>query len=164
VHALTVHFPSYYIGPVLPMFRVYSRFGVLVMFGTCLLAGLGLGYLSQRLSSLLTVPRVALLVAPFLLTALEFNNVPPTHEFHVFPAPSEYVWLRDQPPGILVEYPLATGRVDIQEVQTRQYQLYQMVHVHPMFNGATSTSEAAQLSSSMEPYYSPEAVRRLRQL
>jgi hypothetical protein len=164
VHSLTIRFPSYYLSPLLPEFRVYARFGMLVMFGTCLLAGSGLSYLSCHLSTLPKGLRAAALIAPFLLTALEFNNVPPTRHFNVLPAPAEYVWLGDQPAGILVEYPLASGRADIQEVHTRQYQLYQMVHLHAMFNGAAPGSEAGQLAASLEPYYSPGVVTKLRQL
>jgi hypothetical protein len=142
--------PSYFLNPLLPVFRVYARFGILVLFGAALLAGLGFGVLQARLGS---GRGRCVLAIPFLLAALEFNNVPPTHTYQIFPAPAEYQWLRDQPPGILVEYPLAIGPELTQEIQTRQYTLYQQVHLHPMLNGAPPTSPAGQLAKELEPYY-----------
>jgi hypothetical protein len=153
--------PSYFLNPLLPVFRVYARFGILVLFGAALLAGLGFGVLQSRLEP--GRARWALAI-PFLLVALEFNNVPPTHTYQIFPAPAEYQWLRDQPAGIVVEYPLATGPELTQEIQTRQYTLYQQVHLHPMLNGAPPTSAAGVVAAHLEPYSSPGVADQLRRL
>ncbi len=151
--------PSDLLGPVLPIFRAYARFGVLVLLGASLLAGLGFmalqGYVSGR-------PRLAwLLLVPFLALALEFNNMPPPHTYKLFPAPAEYTWLKAQPPGILVEYPLHAGAAPTQEVQNRQYALYQSVHEHPTFNNGTSTGPTASIEPTLEPYFDPAVVGRL---
>jgi hypothetical protein len=153
--------PSYFLNPLLPVFRVYARFGILVLFGAALLAGLGFGVLQARLGS---GRGRWVLAIPFLLAALEFNNVPPTHTYMIFPAPAEYQWLRDQPPGILVEYPLATGPELTQEIQSRQYMLYQQVHLHPMLNGAPPTSAAGSVAAHLEPYSAPGVADQLRTL
>jgi hypothetical protein len=158
---LQVPSPSLLLHPIFPIFRVYARFGVLVMLGATLLAGVGLSWLAARLRG-----RAALLLAvPFLLTAVEFNNIPPLHVVTIYPAPAEYQWLEKQPPGILVEYPLKAGSDgSVQEVETRQYTLYQHVHGHPIFNGGTTASRADQLSSQLEPYYGPGVSSQLRQI
>jgi len=143
--------PSLLLNPVFPIFRVYARFGILVLLGAAILAGLGLSWAQERLRR-----RAALLLAvPFFLTALEFNSLPPTHVLRILPAPAAYQWLAAQPAGILVEYPLAASTPQTQEIQTHQYELYQPVHGHPIFNGATTASQAYILYPGLEPYYGP---------
>ena len=153
--------PSLVLNPLVPIFRVYARFGVLVMLGATLLAGLGLSRLQDQLRG-----RAALLLAvPFLLTAVEFNNIPPVHVYTFDPAPAEYQWLSKQPPGILVEYPLKAGSDAItQEIETRQYTFFQHVHGHPIFNGGTAASRADQISPDLEPYYGTGVADKLRQV
>jgi hypothetical protein len=153
--------PSYYIFPVLPYFRVYARFAVLVMLAAALLGGVGLAALATRLPA---GRARTLLVVPFLLLAIEFNNLPPTHTTRLYPAPPEYTWLASQPAGILIEYPLHAGDPGAQERKDRQYVLYQQTHQHPIFNGATPESRAGQLEPQLEPYYAPQVVSQLRGL
>jgi hypothetical protein len=155
-----LHGPSYYLNSLLPFVRVYARFAVLLMLGVSLLAGLGLTAIQHHLPG----KAAALLAIPFLLLALEFNNVPPTHVTVLFPAPAAYTWLASQPQGILIEYPLAAGDPPRQEEQTHQYMAYQQVHLHPLFNGATSDSRAGLLTPTLEPFYSTTAVDQLRAL
>ena len=160
---VTLYFPSEVLGRLLPVFRVYARFGMIVMLGATLLAGVGLDQLRHRLSLRRGSWR-ALAIVPFITLGLEFTNVPPSRATVILPAPLEYTWLQGQPQGILIEYPLASGSLSVEEVQTRQYTLYQMVHVHPMFNGAAPASPAGQYASQLEPYYSPQTVAKLRSL
>lgn len=158
--SVVVPTPSLILDPILPIFRVYSRFGIMVILAATLLAGLGLTWIQSRLTG-----RSALLLAvPFLLTAIEFNNVPPTHVTVLYPAPAEYQWLAQQPAGILIEYPLKAGNIQDQEIQTRQYTLYQHVHGHPIFNGATTASRADSISNQLEPYYAPGVPTTLKQI
>ena len=153
--------PAYLLNHVIPFIRVYARFGILVMLGVTLLAGLGFATLETALSR---PGRRALLIVPFALLAVEFNNHPPSHLTTLFPAPAEYGWLAGQPAGILVEYPLQSGNPQRQEIQTRQYTLYQQVHEHPMFNGSIPNSRADAMSPSLEPYYGPGVAARLGSL
>jgi hypothetical protein len=157
---VTIPTPSLLLNPLFPIFRVYSRFGILVLLGATLLAGLGFTWLEGRL-----IGRKALVLAvPFLLTAVEFNNLPPSHVTQLYPAPAEYRWLTQQPAGILVEYPLDSGTLQAQEIDTREYTLYQHVHGHPIFNGATSASRAYTLSPQLEPYYGSGVVQMLKDI
>jgi hypothetical protein len=155
-----VHFPSYYLFAVASFYRVYARFAWMVLLGGSLLAGMGLAALQSRLRP--GKPQLLLLI-PFLLAAIEFNNLPPERFTQVLPAPAEYAWLRDQPQGVLLEYPANAGDPVFQEIQIRRYLLYQMVHLHPTFltevNGA-AWAEAKRL----EPYYAPGVAGRLKAL
>lgn len=160
VHLLgrEVHAPSYYLFQVITFFRVYARFAILVLLGAGLLAGQGLAALQARAGK-----RWPVLLAPFFILALEFNNIPPTHLTRILPAPAEYTWLRDQPPGILLEYPAQSGPAPVLEVQIRQYELYQMVHLHPTFlNEVTQSGRVARAAAELEPYYKPGVATRLR--
>ncbi len=152
--------PAVLLNHVLPFIRVYARFGVLVMFAATLLAGLGFTLLEARVRAL-RPPWI--LVAPFVLLALEFNGLPPSRTTTIFPAPAEYTWLRGQPAGILIEYPVVVNG-PFAEVVSRQYTLYQQVHLHPIFNGAAAGSPADQAAATVNPYYEPGAVPRLQAL
>ena len=161
IPVIRVHAPSHYLYLVVPLIRVYSRFGVLVLLAAALLAGFGYAVIQERVRSRL---RPVALVLPFVLVALEFNNVPPAHVTQILPAPPEYSWLRGQPPGVLVEYPLAGPDMNRQEIATRQYALYQSVHEHPMFNTGQTNGPAADRARTLEPYYAPGVAQQLQSL
>ena len=157
---VVVHPPSHYLSEIVSIFRVYARFAMLVQIGVCLLAGLGLAVLQTRIHP---GPRRLLLALPFVLAAIEFNNLPPTHVTQILPAPAEYVWLGDQPPGVLMEYPAKAGGDTLeQEIQVRQYLLYQMVHLHPTFLTEITDSTVGNQAKLLEPYYAPGVVQKLR--
>jgi hypothetical protein len=158
--AVGIPMPSLFLNAVAPIFRVYARFGILVLLGAAVLGGLGLTVIQARLKG----QAAWLLTVPFLLTALEFNNLPPTHVTQIYPAPAEYQWLATQPTGTLIEYPLQAGTMQEQEIQTRQYTLYQQAHGHPIFNGATAASHAHDLYPQLEPYYGAGVAGMLRQI
>jgi hypothetical protein len=41
---------------------------------------------------------------------------------------------------------------------------YQQVHLHPIFNGAVSTTAAGRLAPKLEPFYSESSVKQFRNL
>jgi hypothetical protein len=154
--------PSALLYRVLPFFRVYSRFGVLVLLGCALLAGFGMAVLQSRLRA---GRRRWVLAIPFVLLAIEFNNLPPSRVTQMYPAPQEYVWLSSQPAGTLVEYPLGPSRLpDGGEPQLRTYQFYQQVHRHPMLNGDRLPGGALDASRELNTYYGPGVSRKLQSL
>jgi hypothetical protein len=154
--------PSALLYRALPFFRVYSRFGVLVLLGCVLLAGLGLGLVQTWLG---TGRRRWLLVIPFVLLAVEFDNVPPVRVTQMYPAPQEYLWLSTQAPGTLVEYPLApSGLPDAGESQLRTYQYYQQVHGHPILNSDRNPGPALAAARELSAYYRPGVSQRLQSL
>ena len=160
VFGLLLPGPAVLLNHVVPFIRVYARFGVLVMFAATLLAGLGFTLLEARVRA---IRRPWILVVPFTLLALEFNGLPPSHATTIFPAPDEYTWLKGQPPGILVEYPVVVNG-PFAEIVSRQYTLYQQVHLHPIFNGANAGTPAAEAAATVNPYYEPGAAARLQSL
>ena len=152
--------PAAFLNHIVPFFRVYARFGLLVMLGATLLAGLGFSVYE----GLVRGHHAGWLVAlPFLLLAVEFNAIPPTHTTTLLPAPDEYLWLRDQPSGILIEYPVVVTNVEI-EIQNSEDILYQQIHLHPLFNGAGAKTRAAEVAPTLDPYYGPGVAARLRAL
>jgi len=158
---ISFHGPSFYIYQVVAFFRVYARFSILVMLGAVILAAAGLTALQARAGG---GRRQLLILIPFILLAVEFNNQPPTHVTTILPAPTEYTWLAGQPQGVLIEYPAASGDPARLEVQIRQYELYQMVHLHPTFlNEAATQGIVARAAASLEPYYRPGVAARLKQ-
>lgn len=162
VLGLSIPAPSHFLFALVPIFRAYARFGALVLFGAALLAGLGYVALQNRLGG---SARWALAV-PFLLIAVEFNGLPPSHVYFVYPAPAEYSWLKTQPAGTLIEYPIAVRSTDPAvgtriEDDNRVYSLYQQVHQHAMFNGATPDSAAGQMAIDLEPYYAQGVSQQL---
>jgi hypothetical protein len=157
---ITVHGPSFYVYQVVAFFRVYARFSILVMLGAVILAAAGFSALQVRLVS---GRRPLLLLIPFLLLAVEFNNQPPNHVTAILPAPAEYTWLAAQPNGVLMEYPAASGSPQTLEVEVRQYELYQMVHLHPTFlNEDSSLGAVAKAAAQLEPYYGPGVATHLK--
>ena len=163
VHAagVTLHKPSYYLYQVVTYFRVYARFAILVMLGFVLLAAAGYTALQVRWGP---ARRPVLLLIPFVVLALEFNNQPPSHVTQVFPAPAEYTWLASQPQGVLMEYPAHSGAAPTLEVEVRQYELYQMVHLHPTFlNESPGEGAVADAAAQLEPYYGSGVAEKLKQ-
>ena len=162
-HILGVSFntPSHYLYNFITFFRVYARFAILVMLGASILAAAGFAALQARIG---TGRRQLLMLLPFLLLAVEFNNMPPSHVTGIFPAPAEYTWLASQPQGILMEYPANSGSVPLrQEVEIRQYMLYQMVHLHPTFLNETALNgTVADAAAQLEPYYKTGVAAQLK--
>jgi hypothetical protein len=62
-----------------------------------------------------------------------------------------------------MEYPAHSGDPTSLEVQVRQYELYQMVHLHPTFlNESPVSGTVADAAAQLEPYYKPGVVDRLK--
>lgn len=160
VLGVTIRAPSDFLFHFITFFRVYARFAVLVLLGMSLLGAAGLAALQSRLGP---GRQQWLMLLPFLLVAVEFNNMPAFHVTQILPAPAEYTWLQSQPPGTLMEYPAHSGDAATLEVEVRQYELYQMVHLHPTFlNESPLTGVVASAAAELEPYYKPGVADRLK--
>jgi hypothetical protein len=119
--------PSYLVYSATPTFRLYSRFGMVVMFGVCVLAAVALSAVTRGQSRRATA--VVLALATVLVPLDLWNR--PAHAVRDLRAPAIYHVLRAQPPGIVAEYPIRpipfTGHyLDL---------YYQGVHDHPILNG-----------------------------
>jgi hypothetical protein len=98
----TVYLPSELVFRTSSSWRLYTRFVIVVMLGLCILAALGLAWLSDRSDPRL---RAAILAAATILVPLDLWDRPPDHIFR-FSTDLTYHVLRAQPPGDVAEYPL----------------------------------------------------------
>jgi hypothetical protein len=86
--------PSALIYAVLPMFRGYARFGVVVQLMAALLAGIGIDFLRRAGSTRATFACAALVA----LIAVEYAVAPPALWRDVLPT-AAHRWVAQQPPG-----------------------------------------------------------------
>lgn len=140
ISAHNTYFPSYLLYKIAPMFRVYARFGILVMLCTSILAGIGFACVYSRFKYY----RTAFVILCFALLAFEFVSVPKFIDAkNISPV---YKWLESQKGDfIIIEYPL---NPDIHGL-TGEYMFYQRIHKKRMFNGAFTGTTIDKLQSTM---------------
>jgi hypothetical protein len=150
---------SYFAFKILPMFRIYARFGALVMLCTAALAGLGLHYVLGILSK--KWMKFAAVSTIVILATVEFINLPPYIFTDLAKTPSEYTWLKNETGDkIIVEYPLIStvyaGHYD--------YLLNQTKHNKRLVNGGmpgTKSEIFRQEVANIEDPKTPAVLRRL---
>jgi hypothetical protein len=91
---VTVLRPSALLYPIVPMFRSYARFGVIVQLMAALLAGVG----ASRLLALGTRPARAICAALIVLAVAEYTVWPPALSRDVLPT-TAHRWVMRQPAG-----------------------------------------------------------------
>jgi hypothetical protein len=141
--------------PAFSLMRAPSRFGVVVLLATCVLAGVGIarlrrGWFASPVAALLLL---ALTVAEHVVP-LEFQPVPP-------PAPV-YAALAALPPGPLIEMPVYSERAQFARTK---YMLATTIHWLPLVN-AYSDYIPADFESRMETlggFPSAESLHLLQQ-
>jgi len=130
---LTLPTPSDFISQVTSTWRAYSRFVIVVMLATCLLAGMGLAYLSERLGR---IGGLVLLAAATVLVPLDLINEQHPKAVSTLSDQPVYQYLESQPKGILAQYPLyPNGYGDYGEL------LFQGFHNDPILNGYGGTAQ-----------------------
>lgn len=124
--------PSYLLELVLPNFRAYGRFGLMVMFSVAVLAGFGVAALLARLK-LRGLGSVLLTGALCVLVILEFTVAPPFSSLDTSAASDYTLWLAGQPGDpITAIYPLA--RYDA--FNNCEYLFQLRLHHKKLVNGA----------------------------
>lgn len=135
-----LYFPSYFLYKIAPMFRVYARFGVLVILCVSALAGIGFAHLSNKLK----YRRNVFIILCFLIVAFEFISIPKF--INVNYIPPVYEWLKNQNTEcIVVEYPIEQNIHGL----PGEYQFYQRIHKKRLFNGTISGTEADKIKLSI---------------
>ncbi len=125
---IKIPMPSLLMYKVLPMFRAYCRFAVLVMLAVAILAGAGLRAIFDKLKSQNVKITVTILFCGLVL--FEFWNYPPFKVIDVSKVPDIYYWLKAEPKEVvLAEYPLDTNG------SNELYKFYQSVHGKKIING-----------------------------
>ncbi len=92
---LRIPFPSYFMHKILPMVRVYARFGIVVMLAVAVLAGIGLSDILKKIGK--RKWRIGFSGLVIVLVLFEFWNWPPFRVTDVSRTPPVYEWLAKQP-------------------------------------------------------------------
>jgi len=123
-----IFFPSYFLYKFFPMFRVYTRVGVLAQLAVGVLAGLGMSFFLSKFKSSFSRVSVAALVAFIIL--FEFQGKPAQNSTDVSnleKVDPAYAWLiKRGKPGAIIEYP--------QEYDSQEALFFQRYHERPIFN------------------------------
>lgn len=98
----SIYFPSYFLFKVFPMFRVYARAGIFVLFGVAALAAFSWDrFLSSNLKR-------SALATTLIILLIVFENLtfPPLPIMDVSQVPKVYSWLKNNTGNVLIaEYP-----------------------------------------------------------
>ncbi len=152
---LKIYMPSFFMYKILPMYRAYCRFGIVVILAIAVLAGFGLRFFMERFYSQRT--RMAIAVLACALVLFEFWNWPPYKVIDISRAPPAYEWLKAQPGDfVIAEYPLdAKGSTDI-------YKLYQTYHEKKMINSTVPGTRANDIAKTMIKLSQPRTAGMLK--
>lgn len=149
--------PSFFMYKLLPMFRAYCRFGIVVMLAIAALAGFGLKYTLGRFKH--KISRIAVGAIFCGLVLFEFWNYPPYKVIYLEKVPQVYNWLESQPSDIVIaEYPLDA------DSPNEMYKFFQTRHEKKMINGPLPGSYANKIALSITRLSSPRTAGVLRWL
>jgi len=150
-----VFMPSYFMYKVLPMYRAYCRFGIVLMLAVAVLAGFGLKFILERFKS--QKVKVAITILFCGLVLFEFWNYPPFKVIDVSRAPLVYYWLKEQPADtVIAEYPLDA------ESANELYKFYQTKHEKKMINGAIPGTYAHKFAQTITKLSEPHTAGILK--
>ncbi|MDD5166705.1 MAG: hypothetical protein PHQ57_04890 [Candidatus Omnitrophica bacterium] len=154
---LKIYMPSFFMYKILPMFRAYCRFGILLMLAIAVLAGFGLKSILERFESY--KPKIALTILACGLILFEFWNWPPYKVIDLSRVPAVYYWLKEEPGNpVLAEYPM-----DIIG-PNEMYKFYQTVHHKRIINGTFPGTPAHKIAMTITKLSQPGTVNILKQM
>ncbi|MCX5705619.1 MAG: hypothetical protein NTZ92_06160 [Candidatus Omnitrophica bacterium] len=152
-----LYMPSFFMHKILPMFRAYCRFGVVLMFAVAVLAGFGLKYAIGRLRTQIAKTLATVLFCAIVL--FEFWTWPPYKVINVIDCPAVYSWLKEQPKEIIIaEYPLDAYSPN------EMYKLYQVKHEKKMINGTLPETRANKFAQGLVKLSDPRTAGILRSM
>jgi len=149
-----IYMPSFFMYKILPMFRAYCRFGVVLMLAVSVLAGFGLKFLLERFKS----EKVKIVATSLIcgLVLFEFLNFPPVKIVNLMNYPKVYDWLKEQKGDfVIAEYPLDT------ESPNEYYKFCQTIHQKRMINGSNPGTHANKVANSIWKLSEPKNVEAL---
>lgn len=127
---------------VLPMYRAYCRFGIVVMLAVAVLAGFGLKFVLERFKNRKTKIAIAALFCGLVL--FEFWNWPPYKVIDVSKVPAVYYWLKGQQgDSVIAEYPLDA------KSPNEMYKFFQTTHEKKIINGTIPGTYANKVAQSI---------------
>ena len=132
---IKIFMPSFFMYKILPVFRAYCRFGIVLMLAVAVLAGYGLKFILEKFRS--NRSKLAMTILLCGLVLFEYWNYPPFKVIDVSKVPEVYYWLKGQPEDFTIaEYPLYANSPN--EV----YKFYQTRHEKKIINGSMPGSYA----------------------
>lgn len=157
VQGMHISTPSRIIAWLLPFFRYYCRWSVVVTFGLCILAGIGFhGLAGKRKWSGAKAWIICLVL--LALFAVDVTIIPPLRAKEITRPPEVFKALAASPGSEPVAiYPLA----QTYEYANLYYRYFQGDHRHSMLNGAKAGTEAEQYRQALQDLYSPYTARML---
>jgi hypothetical protein len=158
--------PARFLWEAVPQFRVPSRFIAVVMTGLVPLAALGLNAISARAGrltsrrSLSAALPAAVVLAAVVITFIELPISRASATTDVDRTPAYYRDVQSAPPGLLVEYPLATA----DQAVNSEYLFWQRIHERRLVNGAALDTFADAVGQTLVNPSSPETPASLAAL
>ena len=152
---LKIYMPSFFMYKILPMFRAYCRFGVIVMLAVSVLAGFGIKFILGRFKN----QKIRIVVTSLFcgLVLFEFWNWPPYKVIDVSSVPAVYYWLKRQPGTfIIAEYPLDA------DSPNEMYRFYQTVHEKKIINGTIPGTYANKVAQVIRKLSQPQTTGILK--
>lgn len=150
--------PANYIFSHFPFFRVYARFGLLVILSVSILAGIGLSTILDNIK----IKKISLVLSLTisLLVLIEFSNFPPFNYTHTGEQamPAGYKWLETQPKGVIIEYPF----LPTETPHSYYYLLWQRYHQMPLVYGAPMNSEGEGFRKTILDPSSLKTIQKLK--
>lgn len=139
---IKIYMPSFFMYKILPMFRAYCRFGIVVMLSIAILAGFGLKFILEKFRTQKTKIAITTLFCGLVL--FEFWNYPPYKVIDVSRVPLVYYWLKEQPENfVIAEYPL-----DIVG-PSEMYKFYQTKHEKKIINATIPGTYAHKVAKTI---------------
>ncbi len=153
---LKIYMPSFFMYKVLPMFRAYCRFGIVLMLAVAVLAGFGLKFVLEKIKS--NKAKITIASLACVLVIFEFWNWPPYKVIDVSKVPAVYYWLKEQPEDIIIaEYTLDA------DSPNEIYKFYQTVHEKRIINGTIPYTEANKIIQSLVNLSDRAVTAKLRE-
>ncbi|MFA5145040.1 MAG: hypothetical protein WC723_03430 [Candidatus Omnitrophota bacterium] len=156
IGTIKIFMPSYFMYKILPMFRAYCRFGIVLMLAVAVLAGFGLKFILERFKSYKS--RISITVLACGLVLFEFWNWPPYKVIDVSKVPAVYYWLEGQHKDVIIaEYPLDINGPN------EMYKFYQTVHEKRMINGTIPGTEANRTAKTLANLSQKQTTAKLKE-
>ncbi|HAH20384.1 MAG: hypothetical protein A2Y00_08840 [Omnitrophica WOR_2 bacterium GWF2_43_52] len=155
IFGFKLYMPSFFMYKILPMFRAYCRFGIVVMLAVAVLAGFGLKYVLEKFKTKKSMIGVTALFCGLVL--FEFWNWPPYKIIDLSKIPTVYYWLKEQPKDIVIaEYPVDTSSPN------EMYRLYQVTHEKKMINYTIPGTYANKVAQEIRRLSEPKTASILK--
>lgn len=152
---IKIYMPSFFLYKILPMFRAYCRFGIVVMLAVAVLAGFGLKFILEKFKSQKTKIAITFLFCGLVL--FEFWNWPPYKVIGVSIVPTVYSWIKEQPGDFAIaEYPLDVNGPN------EMSKFYQTKHEKKIINGTIPGTYANKVAKTITKLSDLHIVRVLK--